>query len=52
MVNLLTVVCSIFFIFLQIYQNLTKANSAATVSTIDTLRNVFHFASNPEKNIS
>ena len=47
MVNLLTLVCLIFFIFLKIYQNMTTTNSPNTVK----LRNLFHFASNPEKNI-
>ena len=28
---------------------MTTTNSATTVSTINKLRNLFHFASNPEK---
>ena len=49
MVNLLTLVCLIFFIFLEMYQNMTTTNSATTVRTINKLRNLFNFASNPEK---
>ena len=45
MVNLSPLVCLIYFIFLKIYQNMTVTNSANTVK----LRNLFHFASNPEK---
>ena len=44
MVNLSPLVCLIYFIFLKIYQNMTATNSANTVK----LRNLFHFASNPE----
>ena len=49
MVNLLTLICSTFFIFLKIYQNMTTTNSATTVSTTKKLRNLFPLASNPEK---
>ena len=45
MVISLPLVCLIFFIFLKIYQNMKTTNSANTVK----LRNLFHFASNPEK---
>ena len=45
MVISLPLVCLICFIFLKIYQNMKTTNSANTVK----LRNLFHFASNPEK---
>ena len=45
MVNLLTLVWLIFYIFFKIYQNMKTMYSANTVK----LRNLFHFASNPEK---
>ena len=51
MVTLLALVYLIFFIFLKIDQNMTTTNSAATVSPINKLRNLLHFASNLEKNI-
>ena len=45
MVDLSSLVCLTYFIFLKIYQNKATANSANTVK----LRNLFHFARNPGK---
>ena len=45
MVNSSPLVCFIYFIFLEICQNMTATNSVNTVK----LGNLFHFASNPGK---
>ena len=46
-VNLLPLVCLMYFIFLKICQNMIETNSANTVK----LGNLPHFASNPGKKI-